>query len=257
MTSISTNTAMAAAQSKGGRLAGGKERSPTGATLPRVGLDDATVALITENEGMLQCIATLQHEVDKQKERLDAAREERESLVYEVAELRSQLGLAVSEATLSSGKVINYKTEYENLLVAFDAVTRDRDANKAQIDAATKWEKQQMQQQAPSTARDRGHARELPLTLSAALKMPNMLAGRAESVSAKLLDPALRPADRHSKMHKDVEGLEASVRQYKSAREYTTAVTADGEPPADLQIRQCVVVLLDILVKLLKDAVTR
>ncbi|AYU76557.1 protein of unknown function - conserved [Leishmania donovani] len=253
MATIPTNTATATAPSKGGRAAV-QVRSPSGSPLPNIELDEATIALIKENEQMLQTITTLQHELDKQQVRLNDAETARASLVDEVAELRSQLGLATSEATTSTGKVLNYKTAFTDLQHAFDQLKRDSDATKEKLEEATKRERVLMQS-ASNTARQQSQMKESFDLVTLALRMPNSFLISIQRIMEKLNDPALRPADRKRKLKDDIDRLQAQVAAYEPDMSSSVVVSADGTPSVDIPIRQCVYAFLSVIMTLLKNEV--
>ncbi|GET86369.1 hypothetical protein, conserved [Leishmania tarentolae] len=255
MATIPTNTARPAAPGKGERAAL-QGRSPSGSPLPNIELDDATIALIKENEQMLQTITALQHELDKQKVRLNDAEAARAGLADEVAELRSQLGLATSEVTTSTGKVLNYKTAFTDLQHAFDQLKRDSDATKEKLEEATKRERLLMQG-ASNTARQQSQMKESFDLVTLALKMPNYFLVSIQRVMEKLNDPALRAADRKCKLKDDIDRLQAQVAAYEPDMSSAVAMSADGTPNVDIPIRQCVYAFLSVVMTLLKNEVNK
>ncbi|SYZ63335.1 hypothetical_protein (plasmid) [Leishmania braziliensis MHOM/BR/75/M2904] len=254
MAAIPTNTAAAMASGKGGKSSL-QARSPSGSPLPNVELDETTIALIKENEQMLQAITALQHELDKQQGRLNDAEEARMSLADEVAELRSQLGLATSEVTTSTGKVLNYKTAFTDLQHAFDQLKKDSDATKEKLEEATKRERLLMQN-ASNTARQQSHLKESFDLVTLALKMPNSFLVSIQRIMEKLNDPALRPADRQRKLRDDIDRLQAQVAAYKPDVSAAAALV-DGVPNVDIPIRQCAYAFLSVVMTLLKNEVDK
>lgn len=255
MATIPTNTAMGTAPGKGGRAAV-QSRSPSGSPLPNIELDKATIALIKENEQMLQAITTLQHELDKQQVRLNEAEAARASLADEVSELRSQLGLATSEATTSTGKVLNYKTAFTDLQHAFDQLKRDSDATKEKLEEATKRERVLMQN-ASNTARQQSQMKESFDVVTLALRMPNSFLASIQRIMEKLNDPALRPADRKRKLKDDIDRLQAQVAAYEPHTSSSAVASADCTPSVDIPIRQCVHAFLSVTMTLLRSEVDK
>lgn len=225
-------------------------RSPSGSPLPNIELDAATVALIKENESMLQTITVLQHELEKQKVRLNDTEEARVSLANEVAELRSALGLAASEVTSSTGKVLNYKAAYLDMQDAFDKLKLDSEATKNKLEEATRRERLLMQN-ASGTARQQTQQRESFDLVTKSMKMPNTFLVSIQSIVAKLNDPAVRPADRRKKVLGDIERLESKVAAYKPTA--NAAGSAEAVPQVDVPIRQCVYGYLSVIIQLLKE----
>lgn len=225
-------------------------RSPSGSPLPNVELDAATVALIKENESMLQTITVLQHELEKQKVRFNDTEEARVSLANEVAELRSALGLAASEVTSSTGKVLNYKAAYLDMQDAFDKLKLDSEATKNKLEEATRRERLLMQN-ASGTARQQTQQRESFDLVTKSMKMPNTFLVSIQSIVAKLNDPAVRPADRRKKVLGDIERLESKVAAYKPTA--SAAGSAEAVPQVDVPIRQCVYGYLSVIIQLLKE----
>ena len=211
-------------------------RSPSGSPLPNIELDAATVALIKENESMLQTITVLQHELEKQKVRFNDTEEARVSLANEVAELRSALGLAASEVTSSTGKVLNYKAAYLDMQDAFDKLKLDSEATKNKLEEATRRERL---------------LRESFDLVTKSMKMPNTFLVSIQSIVAKLNDPAVRPADRRKKVLGDIERLESKVAAYKPTASATGS--AEAVPQVDVPIRQCVYGYLSVIIQLLKE----
>ncbi|KPI83451.1 hypothetical protein ABL78_7521 [Leptomonas seymouri] len=250
MASIPTNTPTSAAPTK--QASRSQPRSPSGSPLPTIELDAATVALIKENEQMLQTIAALQHELEKQKVRLSDTEEARVSLANEVAELRSALGLAASEVTSTTGKVLNYKTAYLDMQDAFDKLKLDSEATKNKLEEATRRERLLMQS-ASNTARQQTQQKASFDLVTKSMKMPNAFLASVQSIVAKLHDPAVRPADRRKKVMGDIERLESKVADYKPAE--TAAVSADGLVQVDVPIRQCVYGYLVVMMQLLRGEV--
>ncbi|KAL7705080.1 hypothetical protein N2W54_000040 [Lotmaria passim] len=225
-------------------------RSPSGSPLPNIELDAATVALIKENESMLQTITVLQHELEKQKVRFNDTEEARVSLANEVAELRSALGLAASEVTSSTGKVLNYKAAYLDMQDAFDKLKLDSEATKNKLEEATRRERLLMQN-ASGTARQQTQQRESFDLVTKSMKMPNTFLVSIQSIVAKLNDPAVRPADRRKKVLGDIERLESKVAAYKPTA--SAAGSAEAVPQVDVPIRQCVYGYLSVIIQLLKE----
>jgi predicted nucleic acid-binding Zn-ribbon protein len=252
MASIPTNTNISATPAKQNTRS--LMRSPSGSPLPNIELDPATIALIKENEQMLQTITVLQHELDKQKVRLSDVEADRANLANEVAELRSALGLATSEVTSSTGKVLNYKAAYLDMQDAFDKLKQDSAATKNKLEEATERERLRMlNAAASSTSHQRTQQKESFALVTESMKMPKSFLGLIQSIMAKLKDPAVRPADRRKKVEGDVERLEAKVAGYKPTE--NAAVAADGVPQLDVPIRQCVYDYLVVIVELLKAEV--
>ncbi|KAG5485545.1 hypothetical protein LSCM1_07632 [Leishmania martiniquensis] len=227
-------------------------RSPSGSPLPSVELDEATIALIKENEQMLQTITALQHELEKQQVRLSDAEEARVRLTDEVAELRSQLGLATSEVTTSTGKVLNYKAAFTDLQHAFDQLKKDSDATKEKLEEATKRERLFMQG-ASTTARRQSDMKESFDLVTLAMRMPNSFLASIRRIMEKLNDPALRPADRQRKLKDDIDRLEAQVAAYKPST--ASLGSADSTPNVDIPVRQCVHAFLSVIMTLLRNEV--
>lgn len=225
-------------------------RSPSGSPLPNIELDAATVALIKENESMLQTITVLQHELEKQKVRFNDTEEARVSLANEVAELRSALGLAASEVTSSTGKVLNYKAAYLDMQDAFDKLKLDSEATKNKLEEATRRDRLLMQN-ASGTARQQTQQRESFDLVTKSMKMPNTFLVSIQSIVAKLNDPAVRPADRRKKVLGDIERLESKVAAYKPTASATGS--AEAVPQVDVPIRQCVYGYLSVIIQLLKE----
>lgn len=251
MAAMPTNTTMGGGSSSGGGrpasdVAG--PRSPSGSPLPAVSLNATTIALIRENEEMLRVIAGLQKEVVKQQVRLDSVEEARVCLADEVAELRNQLGLAATEASTSTGKVLNYKTAYTELQCKFDLLMADATATKKKLEEATERERLVMQS-LPATARQEGELSKSLEKVLQSLKAPKSFQAQIQRIMDKLKDPALRPADRPSKLKGDLERLEANFRAYKPAAEHSMA------RDVDIPIRQCVYDFLMVILVLLQDQV--
>ncbi|KAG5484651.1 hypothetical protein CUR178_07242 [Leishmania enriettii] len=254
MAAMPTNTALTTAPGKG-RKSAFLARSPSGSPLPSVELDEATIALIKENEQMLQTITALQHELDKQQVRLHDVEGARASLADEVAELRSQLGLATSEVTTSTGKVLNYKTAFTDLQHAFDQLKKDSDATKEKLEEATQRERLLMQG-ASNTARQQSHMKESFDLVKLAMRMPNSFLVSIRRIMEKLNDPALRPADRQRKLKVDIDRLEAQVTAYKPDTSLV-AGSVDSAPNVDIPIRECVYAFLTVIMTLLKNEVCK
>ncbi|KPA77650.1 hypothetical protein ABB37_07001 [Leptomonas pyrrhocoris] len=249
MASLPTNTAASTAPAKQASLS--VMRSPSGSPLPTIALDAATVALIKENEQMLQTITVLQHELEKQKVRLSDAEEARASLANEVADLRNALGLAASEVNSSTGKVLNYKTAYLDMQDAYDKLKIDSEATKNKLDEATARERLMLNM--PNTARQQTQQKESFDLVSKSMQMPNVFLALIQNIVAKLDGPAVSQADRRKKVMGDIERLQSNVEKYKPTEK--AAMTADVAPQVDVPIRQCVYGFLEVIMKLLNDEI--
>lgn len=101
---------------------------------PSVELNGTIVALIYENEEMMQTIASLKKERSEARVRLEQAAK----LDAEVAALRAELGYASADTTDTKYRAMNYRKMYEECRVVVERLELEKAENARTLDEAAR-----------------------------------------------------------------------------------------------------------------------